>query len=50
MFIELRHYVMYALQRVFNYRPRDQTQGSLYMEPADLVEPSEGSQEEQAWY
>ena len=49
-FIELRHYVMYALERVFNYWPRYQTQGSLYMEPADLVEPVEGSQKERAWY
>ena len=35
MFIQLRDYVMYALERVNNYWPRDQNQGPLYTEPAD---------------
>ena len=41
MFIHFRHYVMYALERVINNWPRDQTQGSLYAEPVDLVETGE---------
>ena len=41
---------MYVLERVKYYWLRDQTQGSLHMEPANLVEPGKGSQEEQTWY
>ena len=37
MFIQLRHYVMYAMERVINYSPRDQKQGPLYKEPAFLI-------------
>ena len=50
MFIQLLDYAMYALERVINYWPRDQNQGSLYTESADLVETVKGSKRERAWY